>query len=367
MAARPVKIAFLSDTDDLRRGLSQAEASMQSAAAEARTMGDRVDSAFNGTAAAADGVASASSQTAGGLGDLAGALEATGLISEGTAKSMETASAAIMGATGAADLLNVATEKVPGLSKVATKATNILAAAKRGLGLAIRFALGPVGLIIAGIALLVGGMILLYKKNETFRNLVNKVWAGIKVAVGAVVTFFTSKVIPTVVSLATNFRDRFGAIRDAVGDAAGWIKDKFTSVIDFFRDLPGRITSATSGMWDGIKNSFKAAINSVIGWWNNLSFYMDLPDKIPGLPDEISISTPNIPYLAKGGIVTRPTLAVVGEAGPEAVIPLGRGGYGQRVFQLVIQGPVLGTREAVGKYVREALDEYEASGGGAWA
>lgn len=192
-------------------------------------------------------------------------------------------------------------------------------------------------------------------------------WAGIKVAVGAVVTFFTSKVIPTVVSLATNFRDRFGAIRDAVGDAAGWIKDKFTSVIDFFRDLPGRITSATSGMWDGIKNSFKAAINSVIGWWNNLSFYMDLPDKIPGLPDEISISTPNIPYLAKGGIVTRPTLAVVGEAGPEAVIPLGRGGYGQRVFQLVIQGPVLGTREAVGKYVREALDEYEASGGGAWA
>ena len=30
--------------------------------------------------------------------------------------------------------------------------------------------------------------------------------------------------------------------------------------------------------------------------------------------------------MAKGGIVTRPTLAMIGEAGPEAVIPLGRGG-----------------------------------------
>ena len=34
--------------------------------------------------------------------------------------------------------------------------------------------------------------------------------------------------------------------------------------------------------------------------------------------------------LAKGGIVTGPTLAMIGEAGPEAVVPLGRGGgFGQ--------------------------------------
>lgn len=33
-----------------------------------------------------------------------------------------------------------------------------------------------------------------------------------------------------------------------------------------------------------------------------------------------------IPALAEGGIVTRPTLALIGEAGPEAVVPLSRGG-----------------------------------------
>jgi len=40
------------------------------------------------------------------------------------------------------------------------------------------------------------------------------------------------------------------------------------------------------------------------------------------------VSPPRIPALATGGIVTRPTLALVGEAGPEAVVPLDRGGIG---------------------------------------
>jgi hypothetical protein len=35
-----------------------------------------------------------------------------------------------------------------------------------------------------------------------------------------------------------------------------------------------------------------------------------------------------IPKLASGGIVTRPTLALIGEAGPEAVVPLGPAGLG---------------------------------------
>src|SRR5690606_4053361 len=37
---------------------------------------------------------------------------------------------------------------------------------------------------------------------------------------------------------------------------------------------------------------------------------------------------PRIPALAAGGIVTRPTLALVGEAGPEAVVPLAGSGLG---------------------------------------
>src|SRR5690606_17465374 len=37
------------------------------------------------------------------------------------------------------------------------------------------------------------------------------------------------------------------------------------------------------------------------------------------------VSPPRVPAMASGGIVTRPTLALIGEAGPEAVVPLDRG------------------------------------------
>ena len=46
-----------------------------------------------------------------------------------------------------------------------------------------------------------------------------------------------------------------------------------------------------------------------------------------------------IPALAEGGIVTRPTLALLGERGPEAVVPLGDGGLGQIVVN--VYGSVL--------------------------
>jgi hypothetical protein len=48
------------------------------------------------------------------------------------------------------------------------------------------------------------------------------------------------------------------------------------------------------------------------------------PGFVPGLGGK-GFDVPNIPLLAQGGIVTSPTLAMIGEgAGPEAVIPLSR-------------------------------------------
>jgi hypothetical protein len=47
--------------------------------------------------------------------------------------------------------------------------------------------------------------------------------------------------------------------------------------------------------------------------------------------------------MAAGGIVTRPTLAMIGEAGPEAVVPLGRGGGGD--VNIIVQGSVWQTED----------------------
>jgi phage-related minor tail protein len=52
-----------------------------------------------------------------------------------------------------------------------------------------------------------------------------------------------------------------------------------------------------------------------------------------------SNQNPNVGgHLQHGGIVTRPTLTWVGEAGPEAVIPLSKGGLGNNI---TIHGPLI--------------------------
>lgn len=97
------------------------------------------------------------------------------------------------------------------------------------------------------------------------------------------------------------------------------------------RGLPGRIASAASGMFDGLKDAFRSAINWIIRGWNRLGFSLPKID-LPGLPGfgGQTFKVPQITPLAHGGIVkARPggTLALIGKAGQdEAVIPLGRGG-----------------------------------------
>jgi hypothetical protein len=50
----------------------------------------------------------------------------------------------------------------------------------------------------------------------------------------------------------------------------------------------------------------------------------------------------DIPRMAAGGVVTRPTLALIGEAGPEAVVPLGRGAGGTTI---IVQGSIWQTED----------------------
>lgn len=51
---------------------------------------------------------------------------------------------------------------------------------------------------------------------------------------------------------------------------------------------------------------------------------------------------PGLPRMAAGGVVTKPTLALIGESGPEAVVPLGRGGGGTTI---IVQGSIWQTED----------------------
>ena len=86
--------------------------------------------------------------------------------------------------------------------------------------------------------------------------------------------------------------------------------------------------------------------------------------KIPGLGSLGSFvggAIKGIPGLAAGGIVTQPTLAMIGEGGPEAVIPLDRMGGGSGITVNVMGG--LSTSAEIGQAVVNAIRAYNRSAG----
>lgn len=90
---------------------------------------------------------------------------------------------------------------------VATAATWLWNAAMRAT---------PIGLIITAITLLIAGLVLLFKKNETFRKVVLAVWAAIKTAVGATVTWFMKSVWPVL-------KKQFELLVEGVKWLWGWV------------------------------------------------------------------------------------------------------------------------------------------------
>jgi tape measure domain-containing protein len=166
-------------------------------------------------------------------------------------------------------------------------------------------------------------------------NIFWDVFNNVRDAVGGIIDIVeefgqvVNDIFQNVISFAWNliqvFWDLYNNIADAVGKAKDWIVDRFTEILEFIGGLPNKISSAASGMWDGIKEAFKTAINWIIDKWNGLEF--TLPN-FPGTDfGGFTIHPwPQIPKLAAGGVVRRPTLAMIGEAGPEAVVPLGRMG-----------------------------------------
>lgn len=118
----------------------------------------------------------------------------------------------------------------------------------------------------------------------------------------------------------------------SVRETIGIVKNIFSGLIDF---IVGVFTGDWSRAWEGVKKIFgsifegigklaKRPINGIINIVNTLIRGLNkihLPDWVPVIGVK-GINLPEIPKLAKGGIVDSATLAVVGEAGKEAVMPL---------------------------------------------
>lgn len=129
----------------------------------------------------------------------------------------------------------------------------------------------PFVLVAALIAGLVAALVTAYKTSETFRNVVDKVWAALKKNGGAAVEWVVDKfgdMVSWFKKLPGNISN---AISGAIGKVTTWganlynaakkkVSETVSGVTTWFKELPGKIASAIAG-----------AVDRVVQWGSNLA------------------------------------------------------------------------------------------------
>lgn len=154
------------------------------------------------------------------------------------------------------------------------------------------------------------------------------------------------------------FSKLWDGIKAGLEFAWGLIKRYVGFWVDRFKDIAGIFGK----IGDAIVSAFKWAFNKVAEFWNatvgKLSF--SVPGWVPVIGGK-GFDVPDIPMLAAGGIVTGPTLAMVGENGPEAVLPLDRLGAIGPTINVTVNGAL--DPVSVARQIRQLLiDEGRRTG-----
>ena len=145
---------------------------------------------------------------------------------------------------------------------VATKAwavvTRAAALATKGLGLAIRFMTGPIGIVITAIGLLAAGITHLWKTNATFRNVVMSVWQSVQDKVMSVVVSITSTIKRNIPLIKVIFSNTFNGARNIV-------KGSLDIILGIAKVFSGLFTGNFRKMWAGVKQIFSGFIRVIKG------------------------------------------------------------------------------------------------------
>ena len=135
-------------------------------------------------------------------------------------------------------------------------------------------------------------------------NAIKSAWNGVGSWFGNIWNTIISHFKPDMIS--GGFRSAWEAIQSAWGGAAGWFQN----------------------VWGGIVGGAKGAMNEIIKGFNWVidglnKIHFSIPDWVPKIGgNSYGIHINPIPLLAKGGIIDKATLAMLGEHGKEAVLPL---------------------------------------------
>lgn len=225
----------------------------------------------------------------------------------------------------------------------------------------------PIGIVVAAIAALVAAFIYLWNTSDEFREFWINLWEKIKETAGtvieAVTTFFSDlwkdikdgakKIKDSVVNFFKDawtgiknawsgvknfFSGIWDGIKGAFGSVADWFKNTFSTAWTAVKNVFSTGGKIFTGIKEGIADTFKTVVNGIISGINTViavpfNAINSMLNKIrnvsvagvkpfSSLWSQNPLTVPEIPKLAKGGITNGATLAEIGEAGREAVLPL---------------------------------------------
>ena len=175
-----------------------------------------------------------------------------------------------------------------------------------------------------------------------FTDMFQKAWTGL--------TNIFSK-------LGSWFGERWNDVTNALANVSAWFGNMFTSAYNAVKNAFSSIGGFFSGVWSTVQSifvnagqkvgsavggAFRSAVNGVLGTIENvvngfigmINGVIGMINKIPGVSLG-GIGYVSLPRLARGGIVDSPTVAMIGEAGKEVVMPLENTGFLQTMGRVV--------------------------------
>jgi phage-related protein len=194
----------------------------------------------------------------------------------------------------------------------------------------------PITWIVVAIMALVAAFIVLWNECEGFRNFWIGLWEGIKKVFSAVWKWIKEAIASMVVafnsakmgimsawqSIPVFFLSIWEAIKRAFSSVGNFFSGLWKNVVSTFTQAGTAIANAVSGAFKSAINwVLEKAINLINGFIMSINAALTLINKIPGVNIK-TLSLLSVPKLATGGITTGATMAMIGERGKEAVLPL---------------------------------------------
>ncbi|WP_459253966.1 phage tail protein, partial [Streptococcus pneumoniae] len=244
-------------------------------------------------------------------------------------------------------------------------AAGVATAATWAFNAALAVLTSPITWIIAAIAALIAIGVLLYQNWDTVVEFAKTAWqglcdfiSGICRAIGEFFSGLWTKLQEIFEPIGQWFGERWADVTSVLANVSSWFGNMFTSAYNAVKNAFSSIGGFFSGVWSTVQSifvnagqkvgsavggAFKSAVNAVLGTIENvvngfigmINGVLGVVRNLPGLGWVGSVSTVSLPRLARGGIVDSPTIAMIGEAGKEAVVPLENTGFIQTLGRVV--------------------------------